>query len=137
VAAGSSSQATLLNFQSPSQTYLAARTLLPKFQSLPPLAAGQSRVPACEARASLGGCRPRCRGALLWRRSLLAPQQPLVGPQLSRDRNSLGAATATVAGTEGGVAARSKEPPRGARTSPRAPRGPLGRAKGGRETWGH
>lgn len=41
----------------PSQTYLAARTVLPKFQRLPPLAAGQSRVPARETRASSGGCR--------------------------------------------------------------------------------
>lgn len=71
----------------------------------------------------------------------VAPQPP--GPSAVAARGAhRGAATSPgqefawgrdgdAAGTEGGVAARSKEPPRGARTSPRAPRGPLGRARRG------
>lgn len=57
MAAGSSSQATLETCKAPSQTYLAARTVLPKLQRFPRLASGQSHVPACETRASSGGCR--------------------------------------------------------------------------------
>lgn len=119
----------------PSQTYLAASTVLRKFQRLPLLAAGQSRVPARETRASSGGCR-RAVGERSCGAAASSPHQQwprgahIAGRQLPRDRNSLGAATATAPGTEGGVAARSKEPPRRARTSPRAPRGPLGRARG-------
>lgn len=73
----------------------------------------------------------------------VAPQPP--GPSAVAARGAhRGAATSPgqefawgrdgdAAGTEGGVAARSKKPPRGARTSPRAPRGPLGEGEEGRD----